>query len=231
MNTAGTIIAVALLMSGDGEAPESFVDSDNDGVQDFDDLCPGSDDTVDLNTNDIPDCSETFGPNLMFDDEQSIDAMTIAPTSNGIWVGWDIGHDGNGWSESGSLWLYSFIAQFGSMASVCVDVPLYYDYLGLWYHARTAGPSPDMTAVLVYHEYDAKGCAGQATITTVYPGVIESSYQIPWAVLHDELDLAGATRSVLVDFIATTDDPWMIDNILLLPRIASEQDDGPPPQD
>jgi hypothetical protein len=233
MKTSLTIIALSLLMFGDGGEDPDFVDSDNDGVQDVDDLCPGSDDTVDLNVNDIPDCSETIGPNLMFDDEPSIDAMTFAANTVGGWVPWthspSIGYDGNDYSESGTLVLYSTILNFGSAASVCVNVPLYFDYLGVWYQGR--GGLFDRDAVLVYHEYGAKDCIGPATITTVYPGTLESGYHMPWPVLDDELELAASTRSVLIDFIATDNEVWFLDNILLLPRMASEQDDDPPSQD
>lgn len=73
-------------------------DADGDGVPNAADLCPGSDDSVDLDGNGAADCVETFVSDAGFD----------AAGSTAQWVhvnqtvGWS-SDDGNGYASSGSM--------------------------------------------------------------------------------------------------------------------------------
>jgi hypothetical protein len=235
MKITTTLVALTLLVSG-MDAPDNFSDLgddadrsgdlDDDGVPDLDDLCPGSDDTVDLNGNDVPDCSETWANDLMFDDAQSVNAMIHVPPTDVGWTSTSNVHDGNGYSESGALVVFSVSPGVPSQVSVCIDIPLAYDYLGVWYHAVGTSSVP---TVLNYHQYTGKHCTGAVSTTTSYPGDIYASSATPWHVVHDpdEVHLGGSTMSVMIDFGVLSDDPWVIDNVLLLPRMATANDEPP----
>lgn len=224
-------VATALFLGKGGELPPPppvmFVDSDNDGVDDADDLCPGSDDTVDLNANDIPDCDETAGPNLMFDTASSIANATVQGNSVGSYS-WT---DGAGWSGSGSLQVASNLGNVTPGMSVCLNVPVFYETFELWFQARTAWTA----SALVYaevREYDGKGCTGQTGIggnyATIGTAGVSSS---PWPIFSHDVALKDSTRSVRMVLTMGTSEPWIIDNILLLPVLESEGEGDPPPMD
>ena len=211
---------------GEGDSPPvvESVDSDGDGVDDADDLCPGSDDTVDLNSNDVPDCDETAGPNLMFDTAGSVGNATIHPNS----VGSHGSMDAMGWSGSGGLWLTSSLANITAAMSVCVNVPVFYDTFELWFQSRTAW-TPNAPAYAEIRQYTGKGCTGSSGINGNYVNLGNGgTSNVPWPTYSHEVPLLTSTRSVLVGITMGTDQPWTIDNILLLPIIEALGNDDPP---
>ena len=65
----------------DGLADDCDDDDDGDGVLDINDQCPGSDDTVDVNSNGIPDCQE--GPSTTdTDGDGFFDDVDVCPLDN-----------------------------------------------------------------------------------------------------------------------------------------------------
>ena len=75
-------------------------DDDNDGVCNEDDICPGGDDTIDLNNNNIPDdCESQISINCPADITVSADAGQS--TTNVTWVGPTGSTDCNGGGSSG----------------------------------------------------------------------------------------------------------------------------------
>ena len=76
-------------------------DSDADGVCDADDMCPGSDDTIDINNNGIPDgcdgcdnyITEMNFPNIVSDAMANINIMTNGKVSAGVAIEYHAGSD------------------------------------------------------------------------------------------------------------------------------------------
>jgi hypothetical protein len=120
-----SLVAAPVAFAGKQPPNTIWVDGDGDGVHDSVDVCPGSDDTVDLDGNDSPDCAQTWVEGGTFDSTDDLDHWDE-------WMPWTHGStwgllpdDGNGFASSDSVQLYlaAPYANHGHISSTCIAVP------------------------------------------------------------------------------------------------------------
>lgn len=103
--TAFILLALPAAFAGKQVNTSIWTDTDGDGVIDALDLCAGTDDSVDLDSNGVADCSETFVVGAAFDYGSQVTPWERPGSVFGE-IGWASNHDGAGWASSGSLHLY-----------------------------------------------------------------------------------------------------------------------------
>ncbi|MEM7152019.1 MAG: hypothetical protein AAF799_04215 [Myxococcota bacterium] len=225
-------VAMVLMMGRGGgtSAPETvFTDSDGDGVQDADDLCPGSDDTVDLDGNDIADCSETLAPEFMFDSPADVAGATLGSHTLASFSP----SDGGGYSGSGSMRLVSNAGSVTSAAFVCVNIMPWEDEVEMWFNVTT-GWSPGSQVRTGYRYFNGSDCSGSISLFSwgSSVGTTGASSGAPWPTFSDQRALPNGTRSVQIGITVPTTqpdgDPWYLDNLLVRGVTESESWEGPP---
>lgn len=162
-------ILISLLALGSSPAlaglePEpSGKDADGDGVGNAADLCPGSDDSVDLDGNGTADCAETFVSDAGFDAAGSTAQWVHA----GQTVGWS-SDDGSAYAQSGSMPLDIGPGAVPSWElhgdCLSVDPSTWHILLAQW---DLSAPGGATDAWFMVWEYADAACTSVVTIRTV----------------------------------------------------------------
>lgn len=226
--TATLTILASLGWSAPASATRSVSDSitadtDGDGVWDTQDLCPGSDDTVDIDIDGIADCDQNLLEGPMFDDA----------TDASAWAGdfvFDAGIDAQGFAGSGSLNLdYDAIAGHATSRCVVASGSTDYVYMLEMDFVKEGYPA----AYLFVLEYTDSSCGWNSGQTLTHQ---QTSSTSGWAVVDGSFTTAASTRAVKVvvvnNRVGSSNWPLMqVDNILLHERAEDLGDDGEPGRD
>jgi hypothetical protein len=202
---------LALLTSFALAGQPTAMDTDGDGVDDLFDVCPGSDDTVDLNLDGTPDCAQSMIPRSPID---SYSDTTFWTPYNGTFSGFS-GVDAKGYLGSGSLRNESTAPGGGVVGHrICVRIaPPYGDDLSVWLQGGHIG-SGTLNAVTRLQEFSSSNC-------TLGAGAIhQDAYQVPAGSFEESrlaTRLRSSTRSVQLTVESNTfQQQFLVDNILML---------------
>jgi len=184
-------------------------DDDGDGVPDGSDVCDGSDDTVDLNDDQVPDCTQNVLPNGGFDG-------TLNP-----WIGAEYAPstDANGMSRSGSA-LLSFIegGPFVPFVAHCqmVEPGVY----GLYSQSFVAsGQEVEADTGVRVQAFSEPFCDVAEGYVTVVDRIVETPTDA-WTTLSIEItvtpDRPYLAIYIVLEPTANDDVDGFVDNVLLV---------------
>jgi len=205
-----------LLSSADAGKISSYVtDTDGDGVFDPWDMCPGTDDSVDLDGNYVPDCTETLAAGAHFDDSGDLQYWTTGAVA-GTSIGWT-STDGNGYAPSGSLGIGAVSNQSSgrSTRSDCIPVSSATSYNVLLQAKSQTLSSSQKTRVEVW-EYSTSDCSAY-----IGRSWIDWYGAFSWKTLGDQWLTGSSTHAIQVQvYVDHATDPnythWVwIDNLLV----------------
>ena len=224
--TASFILPVSAFA---GKQSSITLDDDGDGVINAWDMCPGSDDTVDLDGNLVSDCTETLAAGPSFNNSGDLQYWQVS-NSNGSSMGWTP-TDGSGYANSGSFGL-GVSNQPGTNVSTmtwsdCIPVNSHTQYNVLMQAKSQTLASGHKTQV-EFWEYDSSSCApndftGRRRVT--------SYGAFSWKTIGSQFLTDNSTRGVRVGIVitqtgsnTTTHYAW-VDNVLVSP--ISGKTEGP----
>ncbi len=236
-----TLIALALLVPSAALAKGPPVisislDSDGDGIYDYKDLCDGEDDTVDLDSNSVPDCSETFADDFGF--EQTAAGSFWTTGGSLAWYGWQ-SNDANGYSGSGSYQVYvPSMVHGGSVVSDCMSVTPSTPHVMLT-QLRHQSFAASPRATLYVYSFDSmadcqgSGSTGRKDVDVEVNGAVNS-----WITWGDRFTTDSTAQAVKIYAFSSKigsdngSSRFDIDNILLHDTLGdSEEDEGDPGKD
>lgn len=220
---AAALALPSLALAGGGETKAGgslWSDSDGDGVHDSLDLCPGTDDDVDLDADGAADCSQTFVGTGAFD--------SFAEGS--AWLGsnaWTSTQDGNGYAPSGALNL-STTTMLAHGLSPCVAVSSNTQHELLAQVYAFNGTQPVDVKLQVW-EYADTTCSSSSPASTPIDQITSNTNG--WSVMGGRFLMGTGTGSVRVVVVnspvSTTMTDVYFDNILLHDNVLTrDEDDG-----
>ena len=210
-------LSLLLTPANAGKLSAALADTDNDGVVDVLDMCPGSDDSVDLDQNNVADCSETLALGAHFDDSGELQYWTTGSVA-GTSIGWT-STDGSGYSASGSLGIgaVSNGSSGRSTKNDCIPVQPATAYNVLLQAKSQTLSSSQKTRVEVW-EYSSSDCSSYSGRSW-----IDWYDAFSWKTIGDRWLTGSSTRGVqVVVYVDHATDPnythWVwIDNLLVSP--------------
>ena len=216
------ILSLLLADADAGKLSSALSDTDGDGVVDGLDMCPGTDDSVDLDGNGVADCSETLAAGAHFDDSGDLQYWTTGAVA-GTSIGWTA-TDGGGYSASGSLGIGAVSNQSSgrSTHNDCIPVQPATPYNVLMQAKSQTLSSSQKTRVEVwqYSNADCSGYLGRSWVDTY--GAFS------WKTLGSRWLTGSSTHSIqVVVYVDHATDPtythWVwIDNLLVSPVSSKE---------
>lgn len=199
-------------------------DADRDQVQDVDDLCPWSDDKIDLNHDGIADCAQSLIPGSPIDDLADVGFWTPMSGTFSDFDGFDLG----AYRYSGSMAAEYYGLGSASVGhSICIPIGPPYGgngTVGVWLQSTIDGAA-NATAVTELRQFTSANCStgnvatGSLTYTAQPNAISVSSASSP---------LDTSTRSVMVLAYAATADTFLVDNVLVLRAVGSTGPGGDP---
>lgn len=218
---AALALPATALAGGETKAGGSiWSDADGDGVHDSQDLCDGSDDTVDLDADGTADCSQSFLGTGPFDSSSDVAAWWFDGSFDST--------DAEGYAGSGSMDLGTGWFATAASMSPCVAVdPSTPHELLLQVDVANATANPNLY-VQVWEDTQSD-CSGSTLGQTTLDQVLADTGG--WTVIGGRFTTSSQTRGVQV-FVAnlrpqnaTTETEAWLDNVLLHDDISGSSSD------